>query len=167
VRDSPRSTRASTRPPSLRNSRTVTSAMSQRITGETAEQRTPNDTTAYGDKSSRELCRNCVRRARKPRRTGTSTASHRGARNSRNPLIRLCVGVRGCYSVSVAGSTFQACSFNHSDISPSLESTTCERSSRDYDTRRSDSRQDLLIPLVRNEFEGIRWQSVLKTVSDL
>ena len=27
---------------------------------------------------------------------------------------------------------FQACSFNHSDISPSLESTTCERSRTDY-----------------------------------
>jgi hypothetical protein len=28
-----------------------------------------------------------------------------------------------CDSVSVAGAAFQACSFNHSDISPSLEST--------------------------------------------
>jgi len=34
---------------------------------------------------------------------------------------------------------FQACSFNHSDISPSLESTACERSTSDYRTRRSDS----------------------------
>ena len=30
-------------------------------------------------------------------------------------------------SVSVAGFVFQACSFDHSDISPSLESTSCER----------------------------------------
>jgi hypothetical protein len=42
VSDSPRSTRASTRPPSLRSSRTVTSAMSHRITGETGGQRTPS-----------------------------------------------------------------------------------------------------------------------------
>jgi hypothetical protein len=39
VSDSPRATRSSTRPPSLRNSRTVTSAMLYRITGETT--RTP------------------------------------------------------------------------------------------------------------------------------
>jgi len=31
---------------------------------------------------------------------------------------------------------FQACSFNHSDISPSLEPTTCERPGRNYRTRR-------------------------------
>ena len=33
-------------------------------------------------------------------------------------------------------SDFQACSFNHSDISPCLNSTTCERSGKDYPTRR-------------------------------
>ncbi len=42
-------------------------------------------------------------------------------------------------SLGAAGIYFQACSFNHSDISPSLESTTYERSDEDYDTRRSDS----------------------------
>ena len=31
---------------------------------------------------------------------------------------------------------FQACSFNHSDISPSLKSTICERPGADYRTRR-------------------------------
>ena len=31
---------------------------------------------------------------------------------------------------------FQACSFNHSDISPSLESTICERFDKHYPTRR-------------------------------
>jgi hypothetical protein len=34
---------------------------------------------------------------------------------------------------------FQACSFNHSDISPCLESTTCERSASDYRTRQRPS----------------------------
>jgi hypothetical protein len=35
-----------------------------------------------------------------------------------------------CGSARAAGIYFQACSFNHSDISPSLESTTCERFER-------------------------------------
>jgi hypothetical protein len=41
------------------------------------------------------------------------------------------------HSVSVTRVAFQACSFNHSDISPSLESTTCERSRADYRIRRA------------------------------
>jgi hypothetical protein len=40
--------------------------------------------------------------------------------------------------MSLAQIAFQACSFNHSDISPSLESTTCERSETDYRTRQHD-----------------------------
>ena len=79
---------------------------------------TPSNTTAYANKSLQELCRNCVRPPWKPGRTGTNTASHRGAFGSRNPLTWLCVAVLRRRSVSVAGSTFQACSFNHSDISP-------------------------------------------------
>ena len=38
-----------------------------------------------------------------------------------------CVGGIWCASARVSGINFQACSFNHSDISPHLESTTCER----------------------------------------
>jgi hypothetical protein len=40
------------------------------------------------------------------------------------------------HAVSVAGFVFQACSFNHSDISPRLESISYERSNKDYRTRR-------------------------------
>jgi hypothetical protein len=54
--------------------------------------RTPIIRAAYANKSPQELCRNCVRRTRKPQRTGTNTASHRRARDGRNPLIRLCCG---------------------------------------------------------------------------
>jgi hypothetical protein len=80
--------------------------------------RTPSNTAAYANKSLQELCRNCVRPTRKPRRTGTNTASHRRARDGRNPLIRLRVAVRRCRLVKVAGSTFQACAIDHSAISP-------------------------------------------------
>jgi hypothetical protein len=38
--------------------------------------------------------------------------------------------------VHAVGIYLQACSFNHSDSSPSLESTTCERLRFDYRTRR-------------------------------
>ena len=49
---------------------------------------------------------------------------------------RVCVQARRRGSVSLTRFAFQACSFNHSDISPLLESTTCERSKADYRTRR-------------------------------
>ena len=87
--------------------------------------RTPRNTAAYAKKSLQKLCRNCVTSTRKPRRTWTNTASHRRAPDGGKSLIRLCVAMGGCCSVQVAGSTFQACTFNHSDISPSLESTIC------------------------------------------
>jgi hypothetical protein len=47
---------------------------------------------------------------------------------------------------------FQACSFNHSDISPCLDSTTCERSGKDYPTRR----RFPLCVLHRVSFERVR-----------
>ena len=50
-------------------------------------------------------------------------------------LIGECVGAFRCASARAAGIYFQACAFNHSDISPSLESTSCERSDADYRTR--------------------------------
>ena len=77
--------------------------------------RAPSNTAAYANKSLQGFCRNCVRPTRRPR---TSTASHQRARDGRNLLIRLCVAVRRCRLMEVAGGTFQACSFNHSDISP-------------------------------------------------
>jgi hypothetical protein len=54
--------------------------------------------------------------------------------NAWNTLIG---GERGIRTLGRVSSThaFQACSFNHSDISPSLESTICERSVSDYRTR--------------------------------
>jgi hypothetical protein len=47
-------------------------------------------------------------------------------------------GERGIRTLGRVSPThaFQACSFNHSDISPYLESTTCEQSISDYRTRR-------------------------------
>jgi hypothetical protein len=39
------------------------------------------------------------------------------------------------HAVADRQSNFQACSFNHSDISPSLKSTICERAAGDYRTR--------------------------------
>jgi len=96
----------------------------------------PSNTAAYANKSLQELCRNCVRPTRKPRRTGTNTASHRRVTRWPQPVDRLRVAVRRYRLVKVAGINFQACSFNHSDISPHLESTSCERSDRDYRTRR-------------------------------
>jgi hypothetical protein len=50
--------------------------------------------------------------------------------------------------VQLARFAFQACSFNHSDISPSLKSTICERPAGDYRTRWGSSkrgRDDLCI----------------------
>jgi hypothetical protein len=48
--------------------------------------RTPSNAAAYANKSLQELCRNCVRPARKPRRTGTNTASHRRASGWPQPV---------------------------------------------------------------------------------
>lgn len=60
--------------------------------------RAPSNTSAYVNKSLQELCRNCVRPTRKPRGTGTNTASHRRVRSGGKSLIELCVEVRGCRS---------------------------------------------------------------------
>ena len=67
---------------------------------------------------SAELCRNCVRSPRNRRQTATFTGSHREAfcgGKSLNPLREEMFPYR---SVSVAGFVFQACSIDHSDISP-------------------------------------------------
>jgi hypothetical protein len=50
-------------------------------------------------------------------------------------IDRKCVGRIRWASARAAGVVFQACSIDHSDISPSLESTACERSASDYPTR--------------------------------
>ena len=95
------------------------------------------NTTTYAGKCRSELCRNCVTSPRNYPQTSTFTGSHQEAFCGGKSLNRLREEAFRCHSVSVAGVVFQACSFNHSDISPSLESTTCERSVRDYRTRRS------------------------------
>jgi hypothetical protein len=51
-------------------------------------------------------------------------------------LDRECVGAVRCALLGAAGFVFQACSIDHSDISPHLESTSCGRSASDYRTRR-------------------------------
>jgi hypothetical protein len=88
---------------------------------------------------------NCVRPLNVPRslRRFTRAASelchilpsnpgqHRGLRETRfisllrEVLDRECVGAIWCASARAEGINFQACSFNHSDISPLLESTIC------------------------------------------
>jgi hypothetical protein len=75
-------------------------------------------------KHKSSLCKNCVRWPRNRRRTSRFTGSHRGVSWRRKSLNRVRYDVSWCRSVSIAKIAFQACSFNHSDISPSLESTT-------------------------------------------
>ena len=69
--------------------------------------------------AAQELCRNCVRSPRNRRQISTFTGSHRDAFCGGKSLNRLREETIQYLSVSVAGIVFQACSFNHSDISPS------------------------------------------------
>jgi hypothetical protein len=71
-------------------------------------------------KWKRKLCRNCVRSPRNHRQTPTFTSSHRGAFFGVKCLIGLREGVFQYHSMSVAEIAFQVCSFDHSDISPTL-----------------------------------------------
>jgi len=73
------------------------------------------------------LCQNCVRYPLKPR---SNTVIY--GDTARDIVVAEVVDGEGvgafrCALVRAGGINFQACSFNHSDISPSLESTTCER----------------------------------------
>ena len=65
-----------------------------------------------------ELCKNCVRWARNRRRTPTLTASHGRTVSGGKWLMEMRERVFWYHSVSVAGFAFQACSIDHSDISP-------------------------------------------------
>ena len=67
---------------------------------------------------SAELCRNCVRSPRNRRQISTFTGSHREAFCGGKSLNPLREEVFPYHSVSVAGIVFQACSIDHSDISP-------------------------------------------------
>jgi hypothetical protein len=95
------------------------------------------------------------------------TGSHQEAFCGGKSLNRLREEMFCYHSMWLAGIVFQACSFNHSDISPSLESTTCERSDGDYDTRLSDSHLCNRISFIGNELQGTRAPRASKNVSDL
>jgi hypothetical protein len=95
----------------------------------------PTNTAEYANKSRSELCRNCVRSPRNQPQPPTFTGSHQEAFCGGKSLNRLCEEMFRCCSMQLAGVVFQACSFNHSDISPSLESFASGRAP-DYRTRR-------------------------------
>ena len=86
----------------------------------------PTNITEHESKCGSELCRNRVRSPRNGQQIRTFKGSDREAFCSGKSLNRLRVEVFRYHSGSVAGFDFQACSFNHSDISPYLESTSCE-----------------------------------------
>ena len=69
-------------------------------------------------KSKRRLCRNCVTSVRDRLQIPANAESHRATRQGANSLHRLRGEVFRCCSVGFARIAFQACSFNHSDISP-------------------------------------------------
>jgi hypothetical protein len=75
---------------------------------------------SYLDNRSQELCRNCVRSPRKYPQTPTFTGSHEEAFSGGKSLNRLREEMFLYHSMQLAGIYFQACSFNHSDISPCL-----------------------------------------------
>ena len=72
----------------------------------------------YLNKYRSELCRNCVRSLRNHPQTPTFRGSHQAAFCGGKSLNRLRVEMFRYYSMQLAGIVFQACSFNHSDISP-------------------------------------------------
>jgi hypothetical protein len=91
-----------------------------------------------GRKYETVLCQNCVRYPLKPRsNTGIYGDTPRHIVVA-EVVDGECVGAFRCASARASGINFQACSFNHSDISPSLESINCERSVSDYRTRRDE-----------------------------
>jgi hypothetical protein len=81
--------------------------------------------------ATRRLCRNCVSWAQSDRRTPTFTASHRGVSCSGKLLNRLRNEVFRYHLVLLAGFAFQACSIDHSDISPFRINNLQSRTGRD------------------------------------
>lgn len=116
-----------------------------------SSQTVPTNTAKYANKCRSELCRNCVGSPRNRWPIPTFTGSHREVLGGGKSLNRLREEVFRYYWVQLAGFVFQACSFNHSDISPSLKSTTCERcgnqiiSRRDGNSSRPANRLDSVI----------------------
>jgi hypothetical protein len=73
---------------------------------------------ACADKSKRRLCRNCVTSVRDRLQMPANAESHRATRQDANSLHRLRGEVFRCCSVDLTRIAFQACSIDHSDISP-------------------------------------------------
>ena len=88
------------------------------MTPETVPQHVPRNITAYGEKYRSELCRNCVKSPRKYPQTPTFTGSHQEAFCGGKSLNRLREEMFPYHSMQLAGIVFQACSIDHSDISP-------------------------------------------------
>jgi hypothetical protein len=80
-----------------------------------------------------EVCQISANTPLKPRDSRGRSDAHRCWVESLMESALVRVGVR---QHAPAGIYFQACSFNHSDISPHLESTICGWSRSDYRTRR-------------------------------
>src|SRR6476469_10397357 len=70
------------------------------------------------EKCRSELFRNCVRSPRKHPQTSAFTGSHQEAFCGGKSLNRLREEMFRYYSMQLAGIVFQACSIDHSDISP-------------------------------------------------
>ena len=82
------------------------------------ERRVLTNITEYDSKCRSELCRNCVRSPRNYRQTPTLTGLHQEASCGGKSLNRLREEMFRYDSVRLAGIAFQACSIDHSDISP-------------------------------------------------
>src|SRR3954454_20693629 len=93
--------------------------MSNRAGEHRSTTRTDED-KEYASNCSSELCRNCVRSPRKHPETRTFTGSHQEAFRGGKSLNRLREEMSWYHWMRLAGFVFQACSFNHSDISPCL-----------------------------------------------
>jgi hypothetical protein len=97
--------------------RTDSNGLSKTIPG-SSSRHVPRCITTYAKKCRSDLCRNCVRSPRKYPQTPTFTGSHQEAFCGGKSLNRLRKEMLRYYSMQLAGIAFQACSLNHSDISP-------------------------------------------------
>ena len=98
----------------------------------------PERITTYANKCRSELCRNCVRSPRNYPQTPTFTGSHQEAFCGGKSLNRLREEMFWYHPMWLAGIVFQACSFNHSDISP-CRINKLRAVAANYRTRRSNS----------------------------
>jgi len=142
-RETPRSRAARDSSRSSSGSRAIVVAffLASAVTRRVARVKARRPPGTHRNKSTRRLCRNCVRCARNRRRIPPLTESHQRVPSSGKSSISLRVEVARYRSVHFARVAFQACAFNHSAISPLLESITYERLRADYRTRRGRCRR--------------------------